>query len=142
MRKVNKIALMAAAVTGMFAAGAHAQQTWNVTEAIGSFNWNFDENWTPGPYPNAVGIVANVNNDITTAMTISIPGGDGITVGVLNLGDSGAAPDSKFTIGTAPGGAGTFIFDNGPNDAQLNVANRLWGLPLYYAAQLCLAATV
>jgi hypothetical protein len=125
MRKVSKTALMAAAVTGMLAAGAQAQQTWNVTEAIGSFNWHEDSNWTPGPYPNAVGAVANVNNDIATPMTISIPGGDGIAVGVLNLGDSGAAPDSKFTLGTAPGGAGTFVFDNGANDAQLNVVKDI-----------------
>ena len=120
MRRIRKTALMAAA-TGIFAASAQAQQTWNVTEAIGSFNWNEDSNWTPGPYPNAVGIVANVNNDITTAMTIMMPGGDGATVGTLNLGDSGTAPDQKFTLGTAPGGQGTLVFDNGPNDAQLNV---------------------
>ena len=124
MKKISKATLIAAAAaaTGLFHGAAHAQQTWNVTEAIGSFNWNEDANWTPGPYPNAQGIVANVNNDITTPMTITIPGGDGIKVGVLNLGDSGSPPDQKFIIGTAPGGAGTFTFDNGPNDAQLNVA--------------------
>ena len=121
MRRMRKSIWMAAAVTGLIAAGAQAQtQTWNVDE--GTFNWNFDGNWTPGPFPNAVGAVANVNNDIIGAMNIVMPGGDGATVGTLNLGDSGTAPDSKFTLGSAPGGQGTLIFDNGTDDAHLNVA--------------------
>ena len=138
MRKISKTALLAAAAaatTGVFSLPAHAQtQTWNVTEAIGSFNWNEDVNWTPGPWPNGAGIIANVNNDITTPMEIRIPGGDGATVGVLNLGDASTPPppgdpnpnpDQKFTIGTLGGGAGTFIFDNGANDAQLNATKQI-----------------
>src|SRR5687767_728029 len=136
VRKISKTFLMAAtaATTGMFALSAQAQQTWNVSEAIGSFNWHEDTNWTPGPWPNAAGMVANVNNDIATPMQILMPGGDGATVGVLNLGDASTPPpagdpnpnpDQKFTLGSAFGGQGTLIFDNGANDAQLNVTKDI-----------------
>ena len=122
MRKSVLVAVAAAAATtlGALAPDAHAQQQWLGTE--GNFNWDIDENWSPGPYPNAVGVIANINSDLVGDQTIAVPGSMPI-VGVINLGDSGAAPDNKFTLGIS--GAGTLVFDNGASDAQLNHSKNI-----------------
>ena len=122
IRKPVLAAAVALTAGGLLSTKANAQQTWNQTDAA-TYAWDIDTNWTPGPMPNAAGAVANVNNDITGAQTITIPGSM-ITLGTLNLGDGWASPDSKFTIG-ASAGAGTLIFDNGANDAQLNAAKDI-----------------
>lgn len=114
-------AAAAVTVAGVLSASAAHAQTWTPT-AAGTYAWNDDANWSAA-FPNAAGAVANINNDISGNQTITVPGGDGITVGTLNIGDSGAAPDSRFQIGN--NGAGTLIFDNGANDAQINADKTL-----------------
>jgi autotransporter-associated beta strand protein len=123
---VRSILATAAAVTcaGLLSSSLHAQ-TWN--QPGGSHAWDDPENWSPNEIPNAVGAVANVNNDITSDQTITVPGST-ITLGVLNIGDSGEPPASRFTIGTP--GAGTLIFDNGASDAQINASKVLPGVTI------------
>lgn len=79
--------------------------TWTPTAFGTNYNWNnasSQNNWgtgAGGPFPNAAGDIANVNNNIAGGQTINLQ--QGITVGQLNLGDSdGSHP---FTIASGTG---------------------------------------
>jgi len=90
---------------------------WNQTAASTTYDWNVAANWLPSTvFPDAVGGVANVNNDIVGNQTIRLQ--EDITIGTLNLGD--ATGTSTFTI--ANEGVETFILtlDNGASHARIS----------------------
>ena len=74
--------------------------TWNQT-AAGPFDWNNNANWTlPGVFPNGIGAVGDLNNDILGDQTISL--NQLITLGALNIGDSSGT--NGFTLAAGTGG--------------------------------------
>ncbi len=90
--------------------------TYDWTANASPRNWNNSDgqvNWTPAGYPDAIGDVANLVNDITLASTVNlnVP----ITCGTVNVGDANGS--HAFTI--APNG-GRLILDNGGSAAQIN----------------------
>jgi hypothetical protein len=120
----RKAVLLAAAVAGILPASLYGQ-TW-VQTAVGTYDWANDANWTPAPYPNAVGAVANLTNDIVGEQDVTIPtaGAGGITIGVLNIGDGGASPDSKWDLSFNS----LLTFDNGTSNAQINSIKDTTGI--------------
>lgn len=87
--------------------------TW--VPVSGTNNWNSDTNWT-NPFPNGIGQIANLSNNITGNSVVNL--NTSITLGVLNIGDSNAS--HAFTINTGTG-TNSLIFDNtGTTDAQIN----------------------
>src|SRR5688500_9994812 len=124
---------MAAATAVMAGVPATLQaQNWLPTVATtGNYAWENDANWSAA-HPNGATLTANVTSDIfndtnvagTEILTITVPP-TMITLGTLNIGDSGTSPDSNFRVGLS--GAGTLIFDNGANDAVINAGKDLVG---------------
>jgi len=98
-----------AAFASLLMLGSHgfAQTTWNGTLS-GTQSWNVNANWTPATYPNAAGAVVNLNQDITTALTVSL--NQNITVGTLNYGDLVGTAGMTIATGT---GTNTLTFDSG-----------------------------
>src|SRR5215207_2435321 len=97
------------AALAAFATVAPAQ-TWNQT-AAGTYSWAVATNWTPNTVPNSATAIANVNNNLAGAVTITLDSptpGNPITVDDLNLGDS-TATFFPFTI--APGNATALQFN-------------------------------
>lgn len=85
-------------------------QTWNQT-AAGTYGWATTTNWNPTTVPNSATAIANVNNNIAGAVTITLDApvaGNPITVDDLNLGDS-TSTFFPFTI--APGNATALQFN-------------------------------
>ena len=117
------VGVTAAAAAG----GAHgASYTWTV-DSSGPTDWNSAAPWTQAPdtgFPNGIGAVANLTNDITVDNVIDLE--QQVTVGVLNIGD--AAVNSvtlaydDFVIQKGAG-VGSLIFDNGAATAKINVAS-------------------
>lgn len=96
--------------------GQGATYSWTPT-AVGTNNWDdsgSQNNWSSG-FPNAIGDVANLTNDITGAQTINL--NQAITVGKINIGDS-TASFNAFTVQNGAGGSLTF--NNGGSGAQIN----------------------
>ncbi|OAI56559.1 hypothetical protein AYO49_00735 [Verrucomicrobiaceae bacterium SCGC AG-212-N21] len=92
--------------------------TWTPTTG-GTYDWNSAiSNWTSG-FPNAIGDVANLNNDILGGMTIRLR--QNITIGVLNIGDVAGTP-SPFLINNASSESFNLIFNNGASTAQINTS--------------------
>lgn len=91
-----------------------ATYTWTPT-AAGTYNWNdASSQWTAG-FPNTIGDAANLNINLADAQTINL--NTGITLGTLNLGDTG----STFYATTLADGGGSLTFDaSGSSNAQLN----------------------
>src|SRR5215213_6683261 len=75
---VSSVALLTLASTGVQA------QTWIPG---GGGAWDLDANWTPTPYPNAIGASAQFNSP-TSTRTVTF--GSAITVGSLTMDNSGA----------------------------------------------------
>ncbi|MFY7817779.1 MAG: beta strand repeat-containing protein, partial [Akkermansiaceae bacterium] len=101
-------------------------QTWNQTVAGTTYLWGTTTNWTPNTVPNTTTAVANVNNNIAGAQTISLASGTAAnrTVNDLNLGDSDGT--HSFTI--APGVTGSLLILGGTNpsiDITGNAANTI-----------------
>ncbi|CAN5411951.1 hypothetical protein BH10PLA1_BH10PLA1_04730 [soil metagenome] len=97
-RDKKKFALMIASSVGLACAtqaSAAITSTWQPT-LTGSYTWNTGGNWDNG-VPGAAGDVANVNNNIAGAQTISL--GSPISLGTLNLGDSDGS--NTFTISSS-----------------------------------------
>ncbi len=89
-----------------------ATYTWTPTEA-GTYSWDADpSHWTSG-FPNAAGDVANLNIDLADAQTVNL--NQTITVGTLNLGDTGAA---HYGVTIAPNG-GALILDVATGSATI-----------------------
>jgi len=105
---------------GLLASSAAAYEyTWNTTSG-GSWatadNWDKDTDGGASAVPNAAGEVVHLRQDIAAATTITLDGDR--TIGVLNIGDL-ATTWSYYVIATGDP-AGSLIFDNGANPAQLN----------------------
>ena len=103
-----------------------AVYTWNRL-AGGTFNWDYvspNDNWDQSVgepntnYPNAAGDVANINVDVAADTMIRLPA-SGVTVGVLNMGDS-SAPLFKTLLGAGASNTDKLILDNGAAAAQIN----------------------
>jgi len=99
--------------------GQHAQAqavyTYNQNTATPQ-SWNSSTNWNPssGTYPNNAGDVADVTNNVTASGTINLNGG--VTLGILNIGDT----DDTNTFTIAAGTAGTLTMNNNGAGAQIN----------------------
>src|SRR4051794_6258850 len=85
---------LAAAVALVIGHSAKAT-TYTWLPATGSAAWTTTGNWNVAGFPNAAGDVANFTNDITASTTVTLA--SGVTVGVLNIGDSNT--NQFFTIG-------------------------------------------
>ncbi len=122
------LALLSASGTSL-----HAQSTWGGTTgaltgatADSAHAWSgAATNWTGG-IPNTIGATANVTNDFSGATSIFLNGA--VTVGTLNLNDTGATSDVAITVaggtGGTFGGTGTpsLTFDNTSGNAVLTSA--------------------
>ena len=95
-------------VTGVVPGGF----TWTSATA-GTKQWNTAGNWASGTVPNAAGITARVNNDITGDQTIQLAGAT--TLGSLFLGDSNST--HAFTLAS---GGGSMVFNNSGSPANLS----------------------
>ena len=73
--------------------------TWQVDAPTAG--WNVNGNWTTAGFPNSVGDVANLTNNITGDQVVNL--NQAITLGALNLGDSDGS--NSFTIAGGIGGA-------------------------------------
>lgn len=95
--------------------------TWTPTAGGTAYNWDNagpQNNWgtgVGGSFPNAVDDVANLNNNVAGAQTISL--NQAITLGTLNLGDS---TSSFYAFIITNGTAGSLTFDVGSGSAQIN----------------------
>lgn len=94
---------------------AQAQQTWAPLGG-GTFDWNNNANWSPGPFPNANGAVANQNQNITGAQTINL--NQNITLGILNIGDSNGSDTQLIAPGSLS--TATITFDDSVGTSQIN----------------------
>jgi len=89
---------------------AQTTGTWVPTTA-GTFAWDDPNNWNPDTaFPNGIGAVANLNNNIAGTQTIQL--NQAITVGTLNFGDSASA-FSPMTLAAGTGGSLTFQVASG-----------------------------
>lgn len=119
--------IFAAAAIGVMLSGfcetvRAATFDWTPTATSTSYNWNDGLNWLPNTgFPNAAGDVANVTADLvgTTAQTINL--NTAITLGTLNLGDSGTGTDGQYIIAA---NGGSLTFDNGASAATLNHSSQ------------------
>ncbi len=98
-----------------FSSTAAQAQTWGGSGALSgttndaAHSWNQNANWTsPATFPNAVGATANVTADFTAATTIYFQAAP-ITVGTINLNDTGASGDVAITLSA---GSGSLVLDN------------------------------
>ena len=95
-----RVLLFAAAAVATLAGSSVAEGaafTWTATAAGNNYLWSDTANWAGGAYPNAAGAVVNINNDIVGDQNIDLPSA-GITLGTLNIGDSGGGASNSFTI--------------------------------------------
>ena len=95
-----RVLLFAAAAVATLAGSSVAEGaafTWTATAAGNNYLWTDTANWAGGAYPNAAGAVVNINNDIVGDQNIDLPSA-GITLGTLNIGDSGGGASNSFTI--------------------------------------------
>ena len=95
-------------VTGVVPGGF----TWT-TATAGTKQWNTAGNWASGTVPNAAGISARVNNDISGAQTIQLTGVT--TLGSIDLGDSNST--HAFTLAAS---GGSMVFNNSGINANLS----------------------
>ncbi|TLD71136.1 PEP-CTERM sorting domain-containing protein [Phragmitibacter flavus] len=100
--------------------------TWTDTTG-GTKNWNDATAPTnvwgqPGTFPNAIDDIANVTANITAAtlINLNVP----ITIGTLNIGDSGTT-NAAYTI--AAGTAGNLIFDVTAGNAAITQNSASFG---------------
>ncbi|MGC3968189.1 MAG: autotransporter-associated beta strand repeat-containing protein [Pirellulales bacterium] len=91
-----------------------ATYTWTPTAAGTSYSWIQTSNWTPAGFPDAVGDVAELTNNIVGAQTISL--NQIVTLGTLNIGDSNGS--HAFTL--AAGTGGLMILDAVSGSASIN----------------------
>ncbi|MBA4015629.1 MAG: hypothetical protein C0483_00425 [Pirellula sp.] len=91
-----------------------ANYTWQVDAPTAG--WNVDGNWTTAGFPNALGDVANLTNNITGDQVVSL--NQAITLGALNVGDSDGS--HSFTIA---GGGGSLILDAISGTASIRKAS-------------------
>ncbi|MEY4386581.1 MAG: hypothetical protein RLY20_1864 [Verrucomicrobiota bacterium] len=103
---------------------------WQPTVA-GTYSWTNVPNWLPSP-PNAAGIIALINNNITGDQTIQLP--SAVTLGTLNLGDA----NDTHAFNLQPVG-GALTFNNSGSPAALN---KVSGLDDVIAAPLTLASSL
>jgi autotransporter-associated beta strand protein len=88
---------------------------WNLN-VPGPVAWTNANYWRPNTaFPNAVDGTANINNNITVDNVISLNAP--VTLGTLNIGDSGTGTDSSFTI---TGSGGSLTFDVSSNSAAIS----------------------
>jgi autotransporter-associated beta strand protein len=115
--KLNRaISALIAALAIWLTAGTASAVSGNWISNAGGY-WSAVANWDSGVAPGtAPGDVVTINNDITAARTVTNDMGM-VTVGRLDMGDSGS-PYFTFTL-AASGGSG-LTFDNSGSDAQLN----------------------
>jgi len=85
--------------------------------AAGTYSWTNEPNWSTSP-PNASGVIALLNNNITGDQTINLP--TAVTVGTLNLGD--ANDTHTFNLQAA---GGSITFNNGGSAPGLNKMSGL-----------------
>ena len=85
-----------AAIAVLFSLGLQAfAQTWVPTAVGTGYTWPATANWSPATSPNALGAVANVNNDILGNQTITL--GTNVTLGSLNYGDADGSNNFNIT---------------------------------------------
>lgn len=124
------VAVAAVGLLAMHQGASAALYTWTQLGG-GTFNWT-DDNWgASGSYPNAFGDTASLNVNVGAITTIRTPAA-GVTVGILNFGDSTATMFVSNLMGTSAGGTDKLIFDNGGAGAQFNhatgaSADRVYG---------------
>ena len=99
---------------------AGSPYTWTPT-AGGTYNWNNasgQNNWGQGTalFPNAVGDVVNIINNLAAAQTINL--NQNTTLGTLSIGDSGS---TYYAITVAPGAplSSLLIFDDSSGTATI-----------------------
>lgn len=80
----------------------------------GAYSWQHLHNWNLAAVPNAVGDVANLNL-VNLAGNLSINLDGAVTLGTLNLGDTGGG--QSYIL--AAGSGGSLIFDNGGGSSTL-----------------------
>ncbi|CAN5761140.1 hypothetical protein BH09VER1_BH09VER1_13230 [soil metagenome] len=108
--RISGIAALFAASALLPEISSAASFTWNNTSGS---TWATSSNWLPATgFPSAAGDVANITNNISSNIAISL-GGVGQTVGILNIGDTNAS--NTFTVGT-----GTLVLNNSGSGAQIN----------------------
>jgi len=107
MKYPHSLAVIAS-LTIAFGSAPAASFSWLPTAVGTTYNWTTGSNWDTNPnFPNAAGDVANLMGDLAGNQTISL-GGQAITLGTLNIGDSGAAtPANTYTVNT-----GTLVFQS------------------------------
>jgi len=111
--------LLATAIAALLAAhpASAATFTWTPT-AAGTYNWDNSGpqvNWTSG-FPNALDDIANLNIDLLGGQTINL--NQTITVGTINLGDTGSA----YFGTTVAGAGGSLILDVSTGSALISKA--------------------
>lgn len=88
---------------------------WNRT-AAGTYSWITTTHWTPTGTPNAIGDVANLNNNISGNQVVNLD--QAITLGTLNIGDS----DGSHTFTLAAGTGGSLVMDVASGSAAIDKA--------------------
>jgi len=114
MRQLHQAGLLAVAIIAACSMVAFAGDAdWNVNV---DGNWSDSANWTLGGPSNGVGEIASLTNNISAGprvVTLDV----GVTLGTLNIGDSGAGTDTGFVTT----GSNMLILDNNDtNDSQIN----------------------
>lgn len=114
-------ALTVSALTAGLALSSLADTYSWTKKTTGSYDWNAAANWSPNTgFPNAVGDVANITASATGYVTNALNQAT-VTVGILNIGDSGATTDYRRPFRIVPTTAGNaLIFDNGSGPAEIN----------------------
>ena len=86
--------------------------TWTTT-TTGTKQWNTTGNWASATVPNAAGVSARVNNDISGNQTIELASAS--TLGSLYLGDANSTHAFTFTSS-----GGSLVFNNSGTAARLS----------------------
>jgi len=90
--------------------------TWSYNgSASASYNWSLGSSWEGGTVGGGAGSRVLINPNINATRTIFVDGTT-VTVGILDWGDS----DGTNTLRLTGSNGGTFVFDNGGQNAQLN----------------------
>ena len=90
--------------------------TWSQVEP-GAYDWNNAANWGGAGVPNAPGDIVNINSALTGNQVIQL--NKSITVGVINLGSTGAI--AGFSIAA---NGGSLTLDNATDPALINVNGK------------------
>lgn len=105
-----------AAIPILLSSARAATVMWGVQipGSPGAYSWQHLHNWNPAAVPDAVGDVANLNLvNLAGDLAINLDGA--VTLGTLNLGDTGGG--QSYIL--AAGSGGSLIFDNGVGSSTL-----------------------